>query len=158
MKIKMHANGNVRDCSPDVAEALIDAGLAVALTPKEVVAHNIGSVPHHELNWSAVDGEYVDGQQYAPALRHRCTTCQLITYAHPRNKPAEPKVFHFEMHHCPKEVYETYLRLFDAWKSRDPRRQLKEPYERLLDGVRQRTKDGLDDRKHDPRRGEVVTL
>ena len=160
MKIKLFSTGDIRDVSPDVGDMMVSAGLAVALTPKEANDHTIRSsrVPYHELNWSAREGDYVDGgYQYAPALVWRCQTCAQLTFNHPMEKPASDNVFHFEKQICPPEVYSAYVKLFEAWNKKGPRR-LKGSYERALDAARQRTKSGLDDRNARPRDGEVVTL
>lgn len=159
-KIRLNSTQDVRDVSPDVAEMMVSAGLAAALTPKEANEYNMQQKPRpHFLNWSCADGEYVDGMQYAPSLRFRCTQCALITYAHPMDKPAEPTTFHFEKHHCPDDVYAAYLKLFDAWKSKDKRRQLKGPYERQVEAFGKRSNDSLDRRELDRiRAGGVVTL
>lgn len=148
MKIKLFSTGDVRDVAPDVGEMMVQAGLAEALTPKEVNEHSIrAGVPFHSLNWFARDGEVVDGgYQYAPALVWRCQTCAQLTFNHPEKAPAANSVFHFEKHTCPDDVYRAYLKLFEAW-SKKGGRKLKGIYERVIENARQRTKDGLDDRQ-----------
>lgn len=159
-KIRLNATQDVRDVAPDVAEMMVSARLAVALTPKEANDYYIKSHPAtgHDLVWTARDGEYVDGMQYAPALVFRCQTCAQITYAHPMDKPAEPTTFHFKKHHCDAEVYATYLRLFDAWNAKG-KRKLKGSYERNVEAYAKTSNDSMDRKELDRiRRGAVVTL
>ena len=137
---------------------MVAAGLADALTPKEANEYTIQQKPGpHFLNWSARDGEYVDGMQYAPALCFRCTECALITYAHPMDKPAPQTTFHFEKQVCPDDVYAAYLKLFEAWQAKG-KRKLKGAYERVVDGFRERSNETMDSQLTKLKDGAVVTL
>lgn len=160
MKIRLKQSGDVRDCSSDIGDMMVAAGFADPLTEQEANNYTIRSSgnPYHSFTWHARDGEYVDGKQYAPALVWRCDTCQALTYAHPMDKPANQTVFHFQKQTCPDELYQAYLKLFDAWKVKDNRRHLKGLYDRVIDGAWQRTKDGLDDRSRPPRNGEATAI
>ena len=126
MKIRLRSTGDVRDCSNDIGEMMIADGRADALTPKEVIRHNIGVIPPHFLNWSAsVGDELADGAYFgafAPILRFRCQECGQITIYRPTDKPAALSTFHWGHQACPEDVARMYLNLFAAWVKRSDRR------------------------------------
>lgn len=159
MQIRLRSTGAIRNCSNDVGETMIAGGFADPLTPKEINALTTAAgVPYHEFHWSTSDGDWDDGCQYAPNLVWRCQTCAAISVYRPWKEPAADNVFHFEKQVCPEHIYMAYLKLFEAWSKKGSRR-LKEPYERVLEALARRSKDGMDDdTRNRPPRDRVVTL
>jgi hypothetical protein len=154
----LHSTQDVRDVSNDVGEMMSSAGLADILTPVEVNALAMRSIPYHSFNWTAREGDYDDGYQYAPALVWRCQTCEAVCYAHPMDKPAAQTTFHFEKQICPDDVYATYLKFFEAWQAKG-KRKLKGIYERTVDAFRQRSNESMDAQQlRNLKDGTVVTL
>ena len=121
--MKVIMNGNVRDCSAEMGETLIAAGLAREITPRDEANAAMSVHPPHFVNWHAIDSG-----SFVPALVYRCSTCAKMEYQYPRDGKVkfrvpcgltknEKGVYVCDWHECPREVVQAYVRLFDRWKN-----------------------------------------
>lgn len=143
MKITFMTTGITRDYQRDIAQAMVDAGLAVEVVPPQPKLPN--------AVWQVVRG--VTDRQLA--LTVNCSTCKGGQTAIGPDAPKQ--VFmHCKIHEtCPKDIAEQYYRAFkeDAKKPAPPKRddsavmRLVETNKRIFDSSSGETEYHLGDPK-----------